>query len=214
MSLGKAIFFSALFFFGGRVLAASSSGSPPPATTQKKPVVEKPKKGFISALELGVGYQMWNESMQISKGGNSSNGIANYAGLALLLEKNWLRYRWQYGAQLGYAAGKASSGSFTGLSYADGVNRAWSVEQLTIYGCYRLNSSFMAGLGLFTRTIQTDWKSSQDPALTIHPAPSFDVTGQLLLRWNFNRKFTLTQSFIPLDFNNSTMWQWTAQIFL
>jgi hypothetical protein len=211
MSLGKILFL--IFSIFPLMCFADASEPGKAVATSKSQRPEKQKKKFFASMQAGLGYQMWNEKINVSKAGVSSNGIANYAGFALLLERNWLKYRWQYGVAAAYATGKASSGGFSSVTYPDGVDRTWSAEQLTIYANYRLNTSFMGGLGLFTRYNQANWISS-DPTLSIHHASPFDVSGQLMLRWSVNRSIAFTQSFIPLDFKGATMWQWTAQIVL
>jgi hypothetical protein len=214
MSRGKLIslilIFAALVSRNAAADAENKLAVPAPRT---KVSAKTKKKAFLSSFEAGAGYQMWNEKMTISNATSKSTGVANYAGLSLILEENWMRNHWQYGVAASYATGKASSGGFDTLTYTDGVDRTWSAEQLTLFGHYRLNTTFMAGLGLFGRSLQSDWRSS-DPNLTIRHAANFDVAGQLMLRWSVSQRFSFTQSFIPLDFNGSTMWQWTAQIVL
>jgi hypothetical protein len=215
MSLGKMrqIILAIVLLASGNVFGDSNNQLATPTEQNKISTKTKKKRSFFTSIEAGVGYQMWNEKISISNGSAASTGIANYAGFALLLEKNWLRYRWQYGVAASYATGKASSGGFDTLIYDDGVDRTWSAEQLTIFSHYRLNTTFMAGLGLSGRYLQADWRSA-DSTLTIQHAPNFDLAGQLTLRWSVSRRFTFTQSFMPLDFKGSTLWQWTAQVVL
>jgi len=214
MFLGRIKLFLKIGFLSALALSplGSVGAQTAPVAKQNRLVVAKPK--IISTFGLGLNYLMWNESLQISKGGVSSKGFANFAGIGVSLEKNWMRGRWFGGGSLSYAVGKVSSGGFdTGSplspTFADGINRAWTMSQASVYGFYRLNTTFKAGLGVLGRSIKTDWQPL-DSTLTVDPEPNTKIAGQVLLRWQVARHLSLMQAYTPLNLVGSTMWTWTA----
>lgn len=197
---------SMVSFFSLALLANDARAQ---ANTEK---VKRKAARTLSSFEVGASYQMFNEKIEVSKAGDRSEGYSSFAGFSLGLEQSWARNRWVYGGSLAYVFGKASSGGFnTAVSFPDGINRSWWAGQTSFFGLYRLNPTFSIGLGLFARYREADWLP-QDRDLTVKQMSNTQGSGSLILRWSVERKLTLIQSFTPLDFSGSTMWQWTAQI--
>jgi hypothetical protein len=168
----------------------------------------------LSATEVGASFLIWNEKMKVTKGAASANGYADYAGLAVGIERNWTRKRWLLGGSIAYAVGKASAGGFgSDIDFLDSLNRSWWAGQLSVFGNYKLNTTFRMGIGLFSRYRVADW-APMEPTLKVAQMTATQVSGQLILRWQVARKVTLMQAFTPLDLVGSTLWQWTAQLVL
>jgi hypothetical protein len=203
MSRGSWLAFFFVMLGGSGNIYAQTKGRPAAATRQR--VIA------FSWYEVGANYMMWNEDIGISSGSSSADGFANYAGLGVNVQRNWLRDRSIWGLSFSYAFGKASSGGFNGnLTYADGINRAWSAFQLAGNYLYRSNTTFSAGPGILVRQRTADW-TAEDSSLSISPAAGFQYAPQIWLRWQINREISFSQVFSALNFKSSYMWTWGAE---
>lgn len=185
-----------------------------PAKVVKKVRVIKARKikpKWLKSFSVGGSYMLWNEDLNISQSGARSKGFANYGGYGFSLDYSWLGRRWMYGTALGFAFGKASSGGFSTPTFEDGLNRAWWALQASGALYYRWNSTFMWGSGLVWRERTVDWKPFDD-TLSVDADRKTKIAPQMILRWRVNDTFTFMQTYTLLDFKNSTMWTWTAQI--
>ncbi|MGZ3769870.1 MAG: hypothetical protein ACXVCP_09685 [Bdellovibrio sp.] len=207
MYLGNKFFFKSVILIFS-VFACFQAHAEQEANTRN--TTQAPAK-TSSSFEIGINYLMFNETLKISQGGTNNEGFANYAGLGLTLEKNWMSGRWFRGGSLSYAVGKATSGGFeTAPTFADGIDRSWWAAQANIFGLYRLNANFMAGVGLLGRHRVADWKP-KDPTLTVADQEITQAAGQIILRWQVTRRISFGQTYTVLNNNGSNMWTWTAQ---
>jgi hypothetical protein len=163
-----------------------------------------------SKSEIGLGYTLWNERFAVTKSGVTQNGYAGFGGFIATLERNWTKYRWQYGGNVSFGVGKASAGGVTTLP--EGRDRPWYTASVSPFFNYRFNMNFMAGMGALVRYRAVDW-TSLDVNTKIEETSRFQATGVVNLRWSLGR-WTLIQSFAPLDFQGDTLWTWTAQYVL
>lgn len=165
----------------------------------------------IDSYAFGLSYLLWNESIVISQGTNSSKGFANYGGYTLGVERFWMKGRWLNGATIAYGLGKASSGGFDApLTFADGIDRKWWSIQASVHRYYRLNTTFMIGFGLLLRHRSANWEPKES-ALTVDSGKATQFSPQLLMRWRLTPHFSFIQSFTHINLKTSTMWAWTAQ---
>ena len=181
------------------------SRRPAQATAVKKKV-----KRSNSKSEIGMGYTLWNERFNVTKNGVTESGFAGFGGFVATLERNWTKYRWQYGGNVSFGVGKASAGGVTTLP--EGRDRPWYTASFSPFFNYRFNMNFMAGAGALLRYRAVDW-TSIDPNTKIEETSKIQATGVINLRWSLGR-WTLIQSFAPLDFQGDTLWTWTAQYVL
>ena len=179
---------------------------PAQATVAKKKRVTRSN----SKSEIGMGYTLWNERFNVTKNGVTESGYAGFGGFVATLERNWTKYRWQYGGNVSFGVGKASAGGVTTLP--EGRDRPWYTASISPFFNYRFNMNFMAGAGALIRYRAVDW-TSIDPNTSIESTSRLQTTGVLNLRWSLGR-WTLIQSFAPLDFKGDTLWTWTAQYVL
>lgn len=192
------------------IVSFSVVGEAAPTRLKAKRSIANAKTVFESGWSVGGGYTIWNEEMKIEQAASESSGYANYGGYTLSLERFRISETWLHSALFSYGMGKAVSGGFTGSpAFADGINRAWWATNVSVSSYRRLNSIFMAGLGLIARYRNADWEP-KDTSLTVNSGSKTQFAGQVLLRWRITPHFTFIQAYTPLNFRNSTLWNWSA----
>ena len=215
MSRGKFLLASlmvASFFFAVGEAEAQNSRRSTASTTSAaaRPKVKK-RVGPFQKSEIGLGYTMWNERFSVARAGSVQEGYAGFAGFFATLERNWTRFRWQWGGNVSFGIGKASAGGLSG-TLPEGRDRPWYTASMSPFFHYRFNTNFMAGFGALVRYRAIDW-TSIDPTTQIDASSRFQYTAQMNLRWSLGR-WTLIQSIAPLDLKGDTLWAWTAQYVL
>ncbi|MES2965578.1 MAG: hypothetical protein V4760_16980, partial [Bdellovibrionota bacterium] len=75
---------------------------------------------------------------------------------------------------------------------------------------YRINPTFMIGLGALARARIIDWDSS-DATLKVDAAHEIAAAPSLNLRWTIQDSVTVAQSFALLGLDGESQWTWTAQ---
>jgi hypothetical protein len=166
-------------------------------------------RSFLARTEIGVGYQLWNERLELRQGAVSGSGFGHYSGANFILERNWFRGVLQYGGSLGMGAGKATA-QVSGVSFPDGGNRDWYSASFSPFAHYRLNQNVMLGLGMLFRYRSIDW-TPQDTSIVLSAPSRLQYAGQIHLRWTMAPLASLIQSYTPLGFKGESMWQWSIQ---
>jgi hypothetical protein len=165
-----------------------------------------------AATEIGVGYQLWNEKIDLAQGGAFGTGYGHYGGFNFILERNWTRGSLQYGGSLGMGAGKATA-KVTGVTFADGGDRPWYSASFAPFTHYKLNPDIMLGLGAMIRYRGVDW-TPRDPSIRLETRSRFQYTGQIHLRWTVGNSLSFIQSYSPLGFEGESFWQFSLQAIL
>lgn len=200
--------FDLVFIFAAVLVCAPVSAQEP----KREVAAEAPAKRYplASQMEVGVSYVQWNERMALSQGAVLASGYASYAGPGLTLEYNRRRARLQWGASTTIAAGKAAAGGFSGVAFADGVDRLWYGWFLHAFGHYRVNPTFMIGLGALGRARIIDWEPN-DKTIRVDTSNPVAAAPTMNVRWTILDTVTLAQSFALLGLDGETQWTWSAQ---
>jgi hypothetical protein len=162
--------------------------------------------------EIGVGYQLWNEKLDLFQGGSIGRGYGHYGGFNFVLERNWSRRALQYGGSLGMGAGKATA-LVSGVPFADGGDRAWYSASLNPFTHYKLNPDIMLGLGALIRYRSVDW-TPRDASIRLETRSRFQYAGQIHLRWTVGNSLSVIQTYAPLGFQGESFWQFSLQAIL
>jgi hypothetical protein len=215
LKLASFAFFCVLW--SAPLFAASAAAEAVPAKSKsevRKPPHRNPEARFTH-FEVGLAYIQWNEKIKLTQGPLQSEGVANYAGPVITIDRNWTQRRWNWGAMAGLAAGKAAAGKFSGVSFTDSTDRPWYGLLLQPYVNFRINTHFMLGLGALSRLRTVDW-SPADASIKVDARDDLVFAPQFNFRFNMWKdggydRLTLIQSFAPLGLDGETQWMWTGQ---
>lgn len=172
----------------------------------EQPAVPQVKvKSRPSTWSLGLSLLQWNEVLELRQGMTLENDAANFTGVIISGEKEFLFARW--GATLGafFGTGRAVGGGNTTVIEYQKDKVAYSMFGVSPRIFYRLSGRINAGLSglIYSRNIQ--WPVDNplirvDSGRSLNALPMLDLNVRIFRSWDFYQG-------IGSYSNGSTMWR-------
>lgn len=146
----------------------------------------------------------WNEALDLKQAGKSETDVANYSGLSLGIQKDFVHGHWGWNIGGFVGAGRANGGGNGTITY-EKDRQSFTIFGLTPRIYWNMNGRISLGLTALLYVRNIDWP--QDTAgVSVDPTGNFTATALADLNLRLSKSFDFYQGIGPLN-KSATFWK-------
>lgn len=158
-----------------------------------------------SSWALGLSTLQWNESLTLQQGANSAKDTANYSGLAMSLQKEWVQAHWGWNVGGFIGTGRASGGGNSSTLTYQKDQQAFTIIGATPRAFYRVTGRVNLGMTALVYSRSVDWPTNS-AGVSVDASKTFTMTALLDMNLRLSNSVDFYQGLGPLE-KSGTFWK-------